>query len=387
MKTSNFMLVTLLFLSIVTISFPQIKTLKAEETKIHIRADGTVDGTNMIHHKGNVYTLIGGILGKQVIIEKSNIIIDGNGMLLGNYDGFAGVITLHDVRNVTIRNCIIKNCVYGIELNSSSHINIFGNQISEADSPMYWPAAAIHILTETSNINIIGNDITHNKWGVLVDDSPNLVIHHNNFLENYKEDVPIMHGFSATWDDGKEGNYWNKYDAADKDGNGIGDKPHIIEENHQDNHPLMTPIVFFDAGTWGQENYKIKVVSNSTVSDFSFYPEGSKIQFDVEGERWTSGFCRVTIPRELLSAETEWTVLLDNSSVTPSIDQNENNTYLYFNYPFQSYYSHSTKTVEVIGTTAIPEFPSWAHLLIILVAGATIAVYKHKINKQKGRIV
>ena len=218
--------------------------MKAQNNTFYIRADGTFEGTDRIQCDGAVYTLTGGILGKLVIVEKSNIIIDGNGTLLGNYDGFEGVISLHNVRNVMIKNCIIKDCIYGIEVNSSSHVTLLGNKISEADMSMFWSAAAIYIKYETSNICITGNDITNNKWGIIhcIEDSPNLVIHHNNFVENYENDVYVLPGFSATWDDGKEGNYWSTYNGADSNGDGIGDKPYVIDENNQDNYPLMNPV-------------------------------------------------------------------------------------------------------------------------------------------------
>ena len=42
-----------------------------------------------------------------------------------------------------------------------------------------------------------------------------------------------------TWDNGAEGNYWCDYVGADADGDGVGDSPHVLYANNQDNHPLM----------------------------------------------------------------------------------------------------------------------------------------------------
>jgi len=383
-KRSASILALLLILGSALVASPNVKIVKAEET-IYIRADGTVEGTDKIHRDGDVYTLKPGILGKRIIVEKSDTVIDGNGTLLGHHTGFGGVITLQNVRNVMIKNCIIKDCIYGIELNSSSHITLLNNEISEADMSMFWPASAIYIKYETSNINIIGNDITNNKWGIIhcIEESTNLVIHHNNFVENYKKDVSILPEFSATWDDCKEGNYWSTYNGEDSDGDGIGDAPCVIDGNNQDNYPFIAPITFFDAGTWGGENYKVNVVSNSTVSDFVFNPEDPRIQFNVTGARWTSGFFRVTIPKELLSTETDWTVLVDNSPVNASVEENENNTYLYFTYHFTGYYGQSTKTIEIIGTTAIPEFPSWTIIPLVLIATFALLLFKKRLSERK----
>jgi len=45
--------------------------------------------------------------------------------------------------------------------------------------------------------------------------------------------------YSNAWDNGFQGNYWSNYTGKDNDGDGIGDTPHLIDENNQDNFPLM----------------------------------------------------------------------------------------------------------------------------------------------------
>jgi N-acetylneuraminic acid mutarotase len=131
----------------------------------------------------------------------------------------------------------------------------------------------------------------------------------------------------------------------------------------------------FDAGTWEDTRYDVFVVSNSTVSDFSFNHENTLIRFDVEGEEGTIGFCNVTIPKNLLDAENTWAVLVDGTSVTPTVNKKENYTNLHFTY------SHSTKTVEIIGTDAIPEFPSWTILPLLIVATLVGVIIRNKIIK------
>jgi nitrous oxidase accessory protein len=208
----------------------------------------------------------------------------------------------------------------------------------------------------------------------------NNIFYHNTFLNNNKN-VGYnwqINGIGNSWDNGIEGNYWDDYNGTDADGDGIGDTPYIIDEKNQDNFPLIAPISTFDAGTWEYTEYLVDIVSNSTVSDFSFDHEFTMVRFDVEGEDETTGFCRVTLPKDLLYAEGDWTVLVDGASVSPTLSEDINNTYIYFTY------SHSTKTVEIIGTEAIPEFPSWIPMLFTLVAVVVIIfVYKNKLKKHK----
>jgi len=240
-----------------------------------------------------------------------------------------------------------------------------------------------------SSNNITGNHIVKNGVGVYVNanfpfvGSQNNSIYRNNFINNTKQvsDILWESSFSVIsvniWDNGRTGNYWSDYTGTDANGDGIGDTDYIIDENNQDNCPLIAPIYLFDAGTWEWTQYNVYVVSNSTVSDFSFNPdEGALLRFDVDGEAGTTGFCRVTIPKDLLYTEGNWTVLVDGASVTPTIDEDASNTYLYFTY------NHGTKTVEIIGTTAIPEFPSWTPtLLILIVLAVAVAIYKRKLSK------
>jgi len=126
-----------------------------------------------------------------------------------------------------------------------------------------------------------------------------------------------------------------------------------------------------------QQNQKIFFVeSNSTVSALTFNSTNSELRFTVSGSSGTTGYVKATIPKELLSAEGDWVVLVDEHPVIPTVNEDANNTYLYFTY------GHSTKTVKIIGTYAIPEFPSWMPLLIMLVVVLGVAViYRRNLTK------
>jgi len=54
----------------------------------------------------------------------------------------------------------------------------------------------------------------------------------------------VTAGYTNIWDDGVEGNYWSDYEekypnATEIDGSGIWDTPYVMDENNQDNYPIV----------------------------------------------------------------------------------------------------------------------------------------------------
>ena len=66
------------------------------------------------------------------------------------------------------------------------------------------------------------------------------VFYHNNFVNNVNH--VETDNSNGIWDNGEEGNYWDNYTGLDSDGDSIGDTPCIIDENSQDNYPLINVI-------------------------------------------------------------------------------------------------------------------------------------------------
>jgi len=108
---------------------------------------------------------------------------------------------------------------------------------------------------------------------------------------------------------------------------------------------------------WGEETFIVSVESNSTVYNFAFNQPTKEISFNVTGSAGTIGFCNVTIPKALLYGE-PWTVLIDSASVPTTITENATQTSLYFTY------THSTHTIQIIGTWVIGPPPDTTPPLI-----------------------
>jgi len=128
-------------------------------------------------------------------------------------------IRVYESRNNTIsKNNIDDNKANGIYLQTYSFLNlIFLNNI-------------------TSNSEI---GISNNQYS-----SDNL-IHHNNFIDNGNQATTYTGETNRWgWDNGfpSGGNYWSDYKGTDSNEDGLGDTPYIINENNQDNYPLMNPV-------------------------------------------------------------------------------------------------------------------------------------------------
>lgn len=138
----------------------------------------------------------------------------------------------------TVLNNHIRKGRTGITIDGSDN-KILGNYIEEnSEGGIY-----LHF---GNNNTIYENTVENNMYGVIIGFAPHLnaennTFHHNNFLNNARNVLVRVGGFTNFWDDGKEGNYWSDYKGVDDDKDGIGDTPYVIDEHNRDNHPLMNP--------------------------------------------------------------------------------------------------------------------------------------------------
>ena len=229
-----------------------------------IREDGTVEPENSpIQKNGTVYYLMGDI-NQSVSILKNDIIFDGNGYII---NPITRGVTIYGVDNVTVKNCIIKEGKeVGFMVDRSSNIKILNNTVTGTSVlfPGLQPTGGILFWIVNSSIIsgnyleenyesiflgaksqynlIVANILINNQNGISLYDSSNNRIYKNNFINNTIQVYDNKSTSINTWQNNSEGNYWDDFNGIDSNGDGIGDTPYILDENNQDNYPLMNPV-------------------------------------------------------------------------------------------------------------------------------------------------
>jgi len=177
MNKKAILLGIMVFVSIV-FGFLTFRVYEAEASgTIYIRFDGHVfPSTAPIQHEGNIYTLTDNI-NDSIVIERNDVVVDGAGIYTlkgpGDYDSVG--IDLTERHNVTVRNFRgIEAFGYGILLNLSSNIIVYGNTITLNNRGGIY-------LSEATNSSIYGNNMTLNmNYDVELYYSSNNEIYRNN---------------------------------------------------------------------------------------------------------------------------------------------------------------------------------------------------------------
>jgi hypothetical protein len=128
---------------------------------------------------------------------------------------------------------------------------------------------------------------------------------------------------------------------------GIGDTSHVIDANNTDNYPLMGMFHSFNT-TLGKY---VNVISNSTIDSFRYFESNSTIIMHVSNmtANQTYGFCRVSIPYEVMSEP--FTVTIDGANPTYwnyTLYDNGTHRWIYFEY------EHTTREIMIIADTTPP---------------------------------
>jgi len=164
LKVINALVLALFLIGMLTLAF-NIQPVKAETGTIYIRADGSIDPpTAPIQRDGDIYTFTENITGWSVLVQRDNIVIDGNGYALKGPSGESYGIGFGYIVNVTVRNTIIANFPFdGLAIGGNSH-KILNNTITNNGGSYVWGYYKYGGITLSANNSLVqGNNITFNQ--------------------------------------------------------------------------------------------------------------------------------------------------------------------------------------------------------------------------------
>jgi len=322
-----------------------------------IDSSNTVNGKPIYYWVNHENAEVPSDAGYVALINCANVTVRGL-----NFENNFQSILMFSTNNSRILNNNVTNINEGIWIFSSSNNIIYGNNITYS---------CIQLLNGCSNNNIHNNNITTS--GILLSQSSNNNIFHNNFIN------ALVNSYKSTntWEGGypSGGNYWSIYDGTDlfsgsyqnvTGSDGIGDTSYVIDENNVDNYPLMGPFNSFNTSV----GYSVDVISNSTIEDFRYFESNNTIVMHVSNmtANQTVGFCRLTIPHELIAPP--YNITVNNTPVKyNTILENETLSIIYFSY------EHSQ--IEII---IVPEYSSTMLLLMLPIITAIVTTLKRKRN-------
>jgi parallel beta-helix repeat protein len=171
---------------------------------IYIRADGSIEGTTDIVSDDNVtYVFTADINDCDFMyVQRSNIIVDGNGYVLNSSGLDEDGISVMFVNNVTIKNVGVQGFGFGIYLFDAANNTISGNNVTEnnyagiginscgnnavsGNTVTGNNEYGIYLYSSSNHNSISGNNIRSNNIGVSLDSSLNNTINGNNIMDSF----------------------------------------------------------------------------------------------------------------------------------------------------------------------------------------------------------
>lgn len=318
---------------------------------IYIRADGSIDPvTANITSSDSVTYVFTDDNYDSLVVQKYNVTVDGAGYALRGTGSGNGLTVF---TNATIKNLEIESFSTGVRLAHANNITLIGCEIRDCGDGLFlgeaWDITISRSLITNNTIGLncntaignvfTGNNFTDNEYGIQIGPySDSNTFYHNNFINNTYQ-VEVDPNYERAWDDGIEGNYWDSHSSVDSNHDGICDTAYTIDDNNTDHFPLMGLFHSYDTSL----DAYVNVISNSSVNDFEYNP--GTIRFFVSnmtGDQ-TIGFCRVSIPYEVMSEP--FNVTVDGADPTYwnyTLNDNGTHRWIYFEY------AHSTREIVIV---------------------------------------
>lgn len=385
-----------------------------------VDASNTVDGKPIyywVDQKDREVPLDAGFVAlvnsRNIVVKDLNLTNNGQGLLfknttcsrienvsvVNNQDGI--YFDLESNNNTVVDNLMLDNEVIGIYLSTSSGNIISNNMISNNDYGVYlatsygvstanntvvdniiqghWKGVVLrgdHASNPVADNVIKNNLLLNNSFAISMYLSAFNLIYHNNFVNNTDQiesyESENVFGYLG------EGNYWDDYEGADVNNDGLGDTPYVVDQVNRDNYPLIGFFKSFDI-VWEGVTYTLETISGSIITNFNFSQPKKSVDFDVLTEGREVSFCRVTIPEVVLGGP--YKVLVDGLQRSTLVEEsNGTHTLLFFKYP------GSGGRIEIFGDTVIPEFLQalFLSLLIIVTLFAVLARSVLKPSVERG---
>jgi nitrous oxidase accessory protein len=312
-----------------------------------------------------------------------------------------GILVYASTENEYSENQLFNN-TNGLHIISSTYNYVHENNISKNERAFFLNAASFNIVSKNeislnnygvvlgtcSNNSFVENQLLNNANSFRVVTSYNNIFCRNNLICTFTNvtQKPSVSQSENLWDDGVEGNYWSRSVGSDRDEDGIGDSPYVIDESNKDNHPLMAPYMSFQIISGGT-SFTVGVICNSTISEFNYVRgENDRIimlNFTVNGVG-SKVFFRICIPLSLI--EPPYLVVEnDNASMyTRVVASNETNSWVYFTSLLTS-----PSNAVLLSSLQQPIWYEWWFWMVIclaaVVAGLSSVIFRYhrRIERQK----
>lgn len=111
--------------------------------------------------------------------------------------------------------------------------------------------------------------------------------------------------------------------------------------------------------------YPVTVNSESTILGFEFNQTEKRLSLDLTGKTGTFGSCEITFPDGLLWGT--FSLSMDGYALVESEDYSQTYDGTYYTFKISNYI-HSSHTIEIVASDAVPEFPAWMILPLFMTA-------------------
>jgi len=129
------------------------------------------------------------------------------------------------------------------------------------------------------------------------------------------------------------------------------------------------------------QQFTVTTFSNASISNMALNIEEKALIFNLTGFEGTIGYCNITVPKTLVSCDSQsgWQLYLDENPITDFlVTDNDTHTSIYFTYALSSH------QVKLVGQQVIPEFLNW-HSLTLLIITISVAIALREIGKHAGK--